>query len=329
MVLRKVNPGIVVAIFVLGVFAFLLFSQFRSGDLVGEAVGTLDSGIIELPNSYSKLHIDFSQNPPQYETTIFPGSDIEANEKYGYQNINVKNGARIQYLPTGTSFSSVTYQTCAPLLYNQAYSTSGVQLRYGNIVCLKFDNNKYVKILNNDRFDGSALTYAYVKPICGDGLVQGTEQCDDGNTVNDDACSNICKTPTCSDGIKNKQIDKDYAEADVDCGFYPSGCPTECALVNTCTMDGECQSGACDLMGQCVTPALTLNDAVIEGSILKVTLTKNFRNTNVHLSLAPPGSTPYTAPFGFISCSPPYPCTTQVALPSDLTAGSTLYGWAA
>jgi len=34
---NKVNPGVVVAIFVLGVFAFLLFTQFRSGDLTGQA----------------------------------------------------------------------------------------------------------------------------------------------------------------------------------------------------------------------------------------------------------------------------------------------------
>ena len=38
--------------------------------------------------------------------------------------------------------------------------------------------------------------------ICGDGVVNGgVEQCDDGNNVNDDSCSNQCTTPTCGDGI--------------------------------------------------------------------------------------------------------------------------------
>ncbi|TMA57855.1 MAG: DUF4215 domain-containing protein, partial [Deltaproteobacteria bacterium] len=30
------------------------------------------------------------------------------------------------------------------------------------------------------------------RPICGDGLVEGSEQCDDGNTANGDGCSSIC-----------------------------------------------------------------------------------------------------------------------------------------
>jgi len=41
---------------------------------------------------------------------------------------------------------------------------------------------------------------------CGDGFVDvnapgGPEQCDDGNTVDDDACTNACTTPACGDGV--------------------------------------------------------------------------------------------------------------------------------
>lgn len=37
---------------------------------------------------------------------------------------------------------------------------------------------------------------------CGDGVVHaGVEACDDGNAVDDDACTNACTTPTCGDGI--------------------------------------------------------------------------------------------------------------------------------
>ena len=36
---------------------------------------------------------------------------------------------------------------------------------------------------------------------CGDNRVTGTETCDDGNTVDDDACTNACQAAACGDGI--------------------------------------------------------------------------------------------------------------------------------
>jgi cysteine-rich repeat protein len=35
-------------------------------------------------------------------------------------------------------------------------------------------------------------------PICGNGVVEGPEPCDDGNTVDDDGCSNACDPRTCA-----------------------------------------------------------------------------------------------------------------------------------
>jgi cysteine-rich repeat protein len=43
-------------------------------------------------------------------------------------------------------------------------------------------------------------------PVCGNGFVEGTEQCDDGNMVNGDGCENGCifsckeGSTTCDDG---------------------------------------------------------------------------------------------------------------------------------
>lgn len=37
--------------------------------------------------------------------------------------------------------------------------------------------------------------------VCGDGTIQGTEQCDDGNTDDDCICLSDCKDPYCGDGI--------------------------------------------------------------------------------------------------------------------------------
>ena len=37
--------------------------------------------------------------------------------------------------------------------------------------------------------------------ICGNQLVEDGEQCDDGNDVNRDACTNACREAVCGDGI--------------------------------------------------------------------------------------------------------------------------------
>src|SRR5262249_5323661 len=38
-------------------------------------------------------------------------------------------------------------------------------------------------------------------PTCGNAMVEGSEQCDDGNTDNCDGCSANCTTESCGDGV--------------------------------------------------------------------------------------------------------------------------------
>ena len=38
-------------------------------------------------------------------------------------------------------------------------------------------------------------------PLCGNGSVDGEEQCDDGDEMNEDECTNACTLPACGDGI--------------------------------------------------------------------------------------------------------------------------------
>ncbi len=48
--------------------------------------------------------------------------------------------------------------------------------------------------------DGDACTNACKSATCGDGIVGPNEACDDGNDVDDDMCSNTCQLKTCGDG---------------------------------------------------------------------------------------------------------------------------------
>ncbi|MCA9657262.1 MAG: DUF4215 domain-containing protein [Myxococcales bacterium] len=77
-------------------------------------------------------------------------------------------------------------------------------------------------------------------PFCGDGAVDDGEECDDGNDVDTDMCTNACTLAVCGDGIIGP------GEA-CDDGNDNNGdeCTNECALASC--GDGELQDGeACD-----------------------------------------------------------------------------------
>ncbi len=56
-----------------------------------------------------------------------------------------------------------------------------------------------------------------VPPVCGNGITQVTEECDDGNTVDGDGCSASCDTELCGDGIVNNGEDCDDGAESVTC----------------------------------------------------------------------------------------------------------------
>ncbi|HAA53334.1 MAG TPA: hypothetical protein DCE42_01180, partial [Myxococcales bacterium] len=90
---------------------------------------------------------------------------------------------------------------------------------------------------NNDECLNTCLT-----PTCGDGFVQkGKEECDDGNRDNNDACTNTCKVAVCGDGAIQRGVEAcdDGNKDDNDT------CTSKCALP-TCG-DGVVQAGEeCD-----------------------------------------------------------------------------------
>ena len=61
---------------------------------------------------------------------------------------------------------------------------------------------------------------------CGDGIVNGAEECDDGNLSMEDSCLNACIKATCGDGVLNRSVEMcdDGNEDDQD------GCTQNCEL---------------------------------------------------------------------------------------------------
>jgi cysteine-rich repeat protein len=75
--------------------------------------------------------------------------------------------------------------------------------------------------------------------FCGNGVVEGTEFCDDGNQINNDGCTTTCIESGCGDG------DIDEGEhCDPDSGFASAPCSTDCLFdfsgINQLYCNGTC-----------------------------------------------------------------------------------------
>lgn len=93
--------------------------------------------------------------------------------------------------------------------------------------------------------------------LCPNGAIDDGEQCDDGNLVDSDLCSNICRLeectgvwcPYCGDGIQQEEIGEqcdDGNEEDAD------SCTNNCRI--RCDGDEDCE-GTCDIVThQCLPP---------------------------------------------------------------------------
>ncbi len=74
---------------------------------------------------------------------------------------------------------------------------------------------------------------------CGDGITQTTEECDDGNSTNTDACRNDCQLPDCGDGVLSTGEQCEPPNT--------ATCTSTCLIINVGCGDGQPDAGEqCD-----------------------------------------------------------------------------------
>lgn len=83
---------------------------------------------------------------------------------------------------------------------------------------------------NNDEGDGCSEKCQ--SEICGNSIKNKNEECDDGNNINSDLCSNQCKEAKCGDGVV--QPSKNEEECDDGNIAKGDGCSDNCKLEQTC-----------------------------------------------------------------------------------------------
>jgi cysteine-rich repeat protein len=108
-----------------------------------------------------------------------------------------------------------------------AFTTSAVDL-------VAADRNAVADVFTRDR-------------TCGNGTVEGTEECDDGNNVDGDGCDANCTITRCGNGQRTAGEACDDGTTNGSDGCCTSGC----ALVDG---DGD---GRCDANDRCTTPPVT------------------------------------------------------------------------
>ena len=108
---------------------------------------------------------------------------------------------------------------------------------------------------------------------CGDGVVEGDEQCDDGNTDNDDSCLDTCAPASCGDGhvlTGDEQCDDGGESAACDSACTAAQCGDDtvneaagetCDDGNTDEGDGCDASCALEISPQCDEPYNVLDSA--------------------------------------------------------------------
>ena len=171
---RQVNYGVVAGIFVVALLGYLVVSNVNSGDLVGGAIATLsNTGTLTLQNSNTYFDIDSQQ--PSFDVAFFSGADFRV-VKFGHRFTISRYGiTTVKYLYSGTSFANADSLCLEP----SGYGTSLRLIYPDGIACVKVGNS-IMKIQNTG---SSNIQYAFIQGypnVCGDNIVQGTEQCDGG-----------------------------------------------------------------------------------------------------------------------------------------------------
>jgi cysteine-rich repeat protein len=96
-------------------------------------------------------------------------------------------------------------------------------------------------------------------PVCGDGVKQGHEECDDGNLEDDDACPSTCQRWRCGDAFVRRDVE-DCDDGAANSDTTPDACRADCRAA-------RCGDGVLDSNEGCEDGNANNNDACLNNCI--------------------------------------------------------------
>ena len=84
--------------------------------------------------------------------------------------------------------------------------------------------------------DQGGLENEVAAAVCGDGKITGDEVCDDGNDIDEDACTNACAPAACGDSVTRTDIaqgEEGYEECDDGDDENNDACTPVCIAAST------------------------------------------------------------------------------------------------
>ena len=123
--------------------------------------------------------------------------------------------------------AGTTGVTTAPTSVNTTHSDNESTSTLGGAVCgdMVVDGGEECDDGNRTPGDGCENDCTLTPPNCGDGKVDPEEVCDDANTDNTDACV-ACKLATCGDNVV--WVGQEVCDDGQDNGMYNGPCATDC-----------------------------------------------------------------------------------------------------
>lgn len=228
---------------------YISSSPNKSGDLNGHAS---DTG----PIWYPGIAVRWGDIIPPfaYVGGTFPGLNWSTEGQSIYRNnCKVETSLKIVKIVDNTGGGSKTATDFEFSLNNGPYTNFGVggssevSLNIGDTYSVTENPNVDYSV-NYNNCSGAlssssticTVTNTYI-PQCGDSTVYGEEECDDGNRVNTDACTNSCKLPVCGDGFIQFGEECDGVEGTIGGQNFCS--PKTCKLIPIYDGNHTCSDG--------------------------------------------------------------------------------------